>query len=86
MRGSTGASQRAMSAAFGCNQVTGMKKLLLKQTRVPAGLAFCLCAEDGLPLPGQATVTVESCPGDVVKATVVFMVGEEVEIVSGDKP
>ncbi|MBN7777764.1 hypothetical protein JYP49_14280 [Nitratireductor aquimarinus] len=63
-----------------------MKKLLLKQTHVPTGLAFCLCAEDGSPLPGQATITVESRPGDFVKATVVFMVGEEVEIVSGDNP
>lgn len=61
-----------------------MVKLVIKQTETRAGYILALCDEAGDALPNQMSVNVDSRPGDIVKATVVFAVGDDVAIVNGD--
>lgn len=60
-------------------------KLVIKQTKTPDGYVLALCDEAGNVLPGQLSVSVDSRPGDIVKAVITFAVGDEVTIVSGDR-
>lgn len=60
-------------------------KLVIKQTETLSGYVLVLCDDTGKALPGQISVSVESRPNDIVKATVVFAVGGDVSIVNGDR-
>lgn len=60
-------------------------RLQIKQTDTPSGYLVALCDEDGAPLPGQLSLSIDSRPGEPVKATVVFAVGEDVVLVAGEQ-
>lgn len=53
-------------------------KLLLKQIGGHGPIA--LCDEAGVPLPNQMSVVIDSRPDDIVTATVVFAVGDDVRL------
>lgn len=46
---------------------------------------LCLCDERGIPLPDQMSVTIQSLPNDIAKATVVFALGDGVKVVGEDQ-
>lgn len=60
-------------------------KLLIKQTCTPTGYLVVLCNENGEILPGQLSLNIDSRPNNLVTATVVFAVGDDVTIVNGDQ-
>lgn len=60
-------------------------KLQIKQAETVTGYIVALCDETGVPLPGQISIRVESRPDDIVTATVTFAVGDDVQIVDGDR-
>lgn len=60
-------------------------KLTIKQVETRAGYVLALCDEAGNVLPDQMSLHIDSRPGDIVKATVVFAVGGDVAIVDGDR-
>jgi hypothetical protein len=53
-------------------------KLLLKQISDHGPIA--LCDEAGNPLPNQMSVVINSRPDEIVTATVVFAVGDDVRL------
>jgi len=62
-----------------------MTKIKLKVTETPTGRHLCLCDADGQPLPAQQTVTIHSQPGDIDRATVVFILGDDCPVVGEDQ-
>ena len=60
-------------------------RLVIKQVETRTGYVLALCDEAGHVLPGQMSVNIDSRPGDIVKATVTFAVGDDVRIATGDR-
>jgi hypothetical protein len=60
-------------------------KLYIK--RINGNGPLALHDEDGRVLPGQHSLVIRSVPEDIVKAEVVFLLGDDVEIVGeNDRP
>lgn len=60
-------------------------RLTIKQTETCEGYLLALCDENSVPLPGQLSVSIHSAPNELVTATVVFLIGQDVEICEGDR-